>query len=192
MPDISTLSGLAPVEMIDLDTYAINQPKSSFRLPERGIYTLQAPAAFPAEAFGVSKAGALTVQIDPTIVGGDNDGFQLRFIKVSAKTFKRDGVTVSQLGDYLKAVGITGAFASPQDLADAVELTAGATYQAELDWRAYKDGYALEGMQNFPKNEDGTYRSWVEHPTAKTVNDKGEEVPVRVFANLYIRNFIAA
>ena len=31
----------------------------------------------------------------------------------------RDGKTVSQLGDYLKACGVTGAFKSPQELADA-------------------------------------------------------------------------
>jgi len=187
MADISTLAGLAPVEQLDLENYDVNQ-KKSFQLPKRGVYTLQAPASFPADAFGVSKNGALTVQIDPTIVGGDHDGFQLRYIKVSAKVFQRNGTNVSQLGDYLKACGVTGTFTSPQELADAAEITAGQVYQAELDWRAYKDNgkVNVEGMVNFPIGEDGERQSWVPHPTEK--NEDG--TPKRVFANLYIRNFI--
>lgn len=185
MADISILSGLAPVEQIDLDSYPVNQ-KKSFQLPKRGVYTLQAPAAFPSEAFGVSKAGALTVTIDPTIVGPTNEGYQLRFTKVSAKVYKRNGENVSQLGDYLNACGIKGVFKTPQDLADAAEATANVTFQAELDWRGFKDGFEIEGMTNFPKNEDGTYQGWVDHPTAKDAEGRA----VRVFANLYIRNFI--
>lgn len=191
MADISTLSGLAPVEQLDFENYAVNQPRKSFQLPKRGVYTLRAPESFPSEAFGVSKAGALTIQIDPTIVGPSNEGYQLKFIKVSAKVYKRNGQNVSQLGDYLLACGVTGDFKSPQDLADAAEATANLTYQAELDWRAYKDNGAvnIEGMTNFPKLEDGTYQGWVEHPSAKEERN-GEQVPVRVYANLFIRNFI--
>ena len=188
MADISSLSGLAPVEQIDLDIYPVNQ-KKSFRLPEAGSYTLQAPAEFPAGAFGVSASGALTVQIDPTIVGPAYDGYTLRYTKVSAKVFKRNDGLASQLGDYLVSCGIKGIpLSTPQEQADAAELTAGRTYQADLDWRAFKDGFKVEGMKNFPRLEDGTYQSWVNHPTLK--NEKGE--PVRVFANLTIRNFIPA
>lgn len=187
MADISTLAGLAPVEQLDLENYAVNKPKS-FQLPQRGVYTLQAPAAFTSDAFGVSKAGALTVAIDPTIVDGPHAGYTLRFTKVSAKTYKRNDQIVSQLGDYLNACGVQGKFKSPQALADAAESTANAVFQAELDWRGYKDGFEIEGMTNFPKNEDGTYQSWVNHPTAKDADGK----PVRVFANLYIRNFLPA
>lgn len=189
MADISTLAGLAPVEQLDLDNYAVNTRKS-FQLPKRGVYTLQAPQAFPEGTFGVSRAGALTAQIDPTIVGPTNEGFTLRYIKVSGKVYKRDGQNVSQIGDYLKAVGVTGVFATPQDLADAVELTAGATYQAELDWRAYgANGLVdIEGQSNFPVDPvSGERQSWVAHPTEK--NEDG--TPKRVFANLFIRNFIA-
>lgn len=190
MANIAALGNLAPVEQLDLDNYAENKPLPPFRLPARGVYTLRAPERFPDEAFGASKAGALTVQIDPTIVGPDSEGFQVRYVRVSAKTFQRDGKTVSQLGDYLKACGITGAFKSPQELADAAEQTAGLTYQAELDWRVYngKTGFKVEGMVNFPKQEDGSYQSWVIDPN--DTDDAGE--PKRLRANLYIRNFIAA
>lgn len=192
MADISSLSGLAPVEQLDLDSsYAVNKPKPKFQLPKRGVYTLQAPAQFTSESFGVSKAGALTVAIDPTILDESAAGYQLRYTKVSAKVYQRDGQNVSQLGDYLNACGVTGSFNSPQDLADAAEATAGLTFRAELDWRAYKDGFEVEGMTKFPKLEDGTHQSWVDHPTAKEERD-GKQVPVRCFANLFIRNFLPA
>lgn len=190
MADISTLTGLAPVEQLDLQNYEANTPKPAFQLPKRGVYTLQAPASFPSEAFGVSKKGALSVQIDPTIVGPTNDGYQLRYTRIYGTTFKRNGQTVSQIGDYLNACGISGVFATPQQLADAIETTANLTFQAELDWRAYADNGAvnIEGMSNFPRLEDGSYQGWVEHPTAK--NEDGS--PKRVWANLFIRNFISA
>jgi hypothetical protein len=189
MADISTLTGLAPVEQLDLEHYAVNQPKPAFQLPKRGVYTLQAPSEFSSEAFGVSKKGALSVQIDPTIVGPTNAGYTLRYTRIYGTTFKRDGITVSQIGDYLKACGVTGVFTTPQELADAVELTAGLAYQAELDWRAYGANGAIniEGMDKFPLAADGTRQSWVPHPTE--TNEDGS--PKRVFANLFVRNFIA-
>jgi hypothetical protein len=194
MADISTLAGLAPVEQLDLENYAVNTPKPAFRLPRRGVYTLQAPSEFKSDAFGVSKKGALAVQIDPTIVAGDHSGFQLKYIRVYGTTFKRDGVTVSQIGDYLKACGVGGVFTTPQELADAIESTAGLTYQAELDWQLFKRGAGengadlnIEGMQNFPKDADGQPQPWVNHSTE--VNDDGS--PKRMWANLYIRNFVS-
>lgn len=191
MADISTLSGLLPVEQLDLQDYAVNTPKPKFQFPKRGVYTLQAPSSFPSEAFGVSKKGALSVQIDPTIVGGEFDGHQLKYVRIYGTTFRRDDKVVSQIGDYLKACGVDGVFKTAQELADAVEATAGLTYQAELDWRAYGANGAVnvEGMQNFPKNEDGTFQNWIAHPT-ETEERNGEIIPKRVWANLYIRNFV--
>ncbi len=169
--------------------------KKSFRLPKAGVYTLQAPSSFPSEAFGVARgSGALTVQIDPTIVGPTDEGTVLKFTRVSGKVFQRDGQNVSMLGDYLRACGVQGVFASAQDLADAVELTAGTTYQARLDWSIYKDGgkIKLDGMKNFPVDPaTGEYQSWIEHPT-ETEERNGELVAKRVYANLRITDFIPA
>lgn len=187
MADLSHLGGLNPVEALDLENYADNK-ESTFRLPAKGRYTLRAPESFPPAAFTRTKAGALSIQIDPTIVGPTHEGFTVRFTKVSAKPFKRDGQTVSQVGDYLRAVGFKGTLSNEQEIADAAELTSGAVYEAKLDWRAYnsKTGFSLQGMERFPKLQDGTYQSWVEDPTAKDEN--GNAVKVR--ANLIVDRFI--
>lgn len=186
MADLSALGVLNPTEPLDLDMY----PESKgFSLPEAGQYTVQAPDGFPPAAFSRTKAGALSVQVDPKIIGPTHEGHQLRFIKVSAKTFRRGNLPASQLGDYLKACGVSGKFTNEQELADAVDQTANKAYQVEIDWRAYyKDGWSLEGMKRFPRLEDGTYQSWVQHPTA--TDDEGN--PVRCRANLIVTRYIPA
>lgn len=186
--DLSHLGGLNPVESLDLANYADNK-ESTFRLPVKGRYTLQTPTSFPPAAFSRTKGGALSIQIDPTIVGPTNEGLTVRFTKVSAKPFKRDGVTVSQVGDYLRSCGFKGTLSDEQQIADAVETTAGSIYEAKLDWRAYsKSGFSLQGMERFPKLPDGSYQSWVEDPTAK--DESGNALKVR--ANLIVDRFIPA
>lgn len=191
MADISALGNLKPIDTQDLsgDTY-VDARESTFQLPKKGEYVLQAPESFPPAAFGATKEGNLSVQIDPTIVGPTNENFTVRFTKVSAKPFQRGGVTVSQAGDYLRACGFRGQLKSAQDVADAIEATAGAQYRAVLDWRAYnsKTGFSLEGMERFPKNADGTYQAWVNDPTGLDENGN----PQRVRANVIIKRFIAA
>jgi len=164
---------------------------STFRLPEAGIYTVQAPDSFPQAAYSRTKKGALSISVDPTILAPTNEGFTLRFTKVSATVFKRDGKNASQVGDYLKACGITGSYSSEQELADAVEQTAGKVYQVKLDWRAYNKntGFSLQGMNRFPKNEDGTHQSWVEDPSDK---DPQTGKPVRVRANIQVDRYISS
>jgi hypothetical protein len=188
LADLSQLGGLRPVEPVDLETYVPTR-KAKFQLPPRGTYTLQSPESFPAEAFGRSKSGALSISIDPTIVGPTNDGFQIRYQKIYSTTWKdKSGRTVSGIGNYLAAHGVKGVLADEQALADAVEATAGRTYEAIIDWNARRNGFELKGMENFPKNEDGTYQSWVNHPDEK--DEEGN--PRRVFANLEIVYFIPA
>lgn len=189
MADLSHLGGLNDIEQLDLSNYADNK-ESTFRLPAEGRYTLRAPESFPAAAFGRTKGGALSIQIDPTIVGPTNEGFTVRFIKVSAKSFNRDGKIVSQLGDYLRACGVGGVIRSEQDAADLVEKTAGTVYEAKLVWRAYntKTSFTLQGMTRFPRNADGSYQSWVEDPTPGAVDENGN--PWKVRANLVVDRFI--
>lgn len=188
MADISKLGGLQPVEPLDLENYTHNRA-STFQLPKKGRYTLRAADSFPDTSFTrTKKTNALSVKIDPTIVGPSNEGFQLRYTNVSATPYKRSGTTVSQLGDYLGACGIRQLITNEQELADAAEATANLTFTADLDWRAYgKSGFSLEGMEKFPKNADGSFQSWVEDPTAKDEDGK----PIRLRANIVIKNFVA-
>jgi hypothetical protein len=100
----------------------------------------------------------------------------------------------SQLGDYLKACGVTGRVSgNPQELADAAEQTAGQVYEAVLDWRLYAKGanadgtdLIIDGMENFPKDEQGNYVPFINHPTM--TNEDGS--PKRLWANLTINRFI--
>lgn len=203
MADISALGGLTSSEPLDMENYEDVKVSSGggFQLPPAGIYTLRAPESFPAEAFGASQAGALTAQIDPTIVGPTNEGTQVRFIRVSAKTFPRGNGLASRMGDYLRACGNRAKLdGTPQALANAVEQTAGAVYQAKLDWKAYRklpDGskFELKGMDNFPRNaETGTHQSWVEakDSNGNVVKDAETGEPIRARANLDIVAFVAA
>ena len=188
MADISVLGELRPVEPLDLANYRDNQELPP--LPKAGRFTVQAPDSFPSASFSRTKAGALSAQVDPKILGPTNEGFQLRFIKVSAKVFKRSGVNVSQLGDYLRACGFKGQLKDEQDQADAVEQTANQVYQVDIDWRAYnKDtGYSLEGMERFPSDGNGGHLPWIEDPNAKDENGN----PVRLRANLTVSRFVPA
>jgi hypothetical protein len=134
--DLSALGNLNPIEQLDGANYADNKEKE-FRLAPKGTYTLRAPESFPQAAFGRTKAGDLSVQIDPTIVAPTNEGYVVKYQKISAKTFDRGTGKASQVGDYLRACGWKGHLTDVQSVVDAIESTAGVTYQAKLDWRAY-------------------------------------------------------
>lgn len=157
MADISSLTNLQTTEPLDLPMYASAKPSKPF--PKAGRYTARTPEAFPPESFGESKAGFLTVDVSPTIVGGEYDGYKIPYTKVSAKTWKnKDGVTESQLGRYLKACGVNEVVeGEPQKQADAAEATANQLVAIDVDWLARHNAtrYELKGMKNFPIGADG-------------------------------------
>ncbi len=199
--DISALGNLLPVEPLDMENY--QDAQEARPLPPEGQYTVRAPESFPSTAFGSTKAGYLSAQVDPTIVGPTNEGYTLRFTKVSAKTFKRGGVNVSQLGDYLRATGRRNQVGSdPQAQADAVEQTANALYKVDVRWRAYckNCGFVLEGMTKFPSDGNGGYVPWTACPNCKDPEDteelaKKEDRPVKqlsIRGNLVVNRYIAA
>lgn len=163
--------------------------------PPAGEYVVRAPESFPKTAFGKTKAGQLSVQIDPTIIGPISEGYVIRFTKVSAKPFKRNGVTVSQLGDYLRAVGwTTNISGDPQEQADAVEATTNLTYRIAADWRAYDkndDGsiFVVEGMANFPPDGNGGHSPFINNLGHK---DPITGEPTLVRANLVVKRYISA
>lgn len=187
MADLSHLGGLNPVDQLDLSgTYPSTQ-KKAFQLPPKGVYTLRVTDTFTPESITRTKGGALQFQIDPTIADGPYEGKQLRFTKISAKTFARKSGTASQVGDFLKACGFTGVLRSEQEIADAVEATAGSYFEALVDWKGYnkRTGWSIEGMEKFPKNPDGTHQPWITDP-AEVGKKDDEDRDLRVFANLYI------
>jgi len=208
MADLSALGGLKPIEPLNLGTGEYADVKErKFQLPSAGIYTLRAPDSFPPSAFSrTQKTGALSIQIDPTIVGPEHEGFLIKFVKVSGTLYKRDGKMVSQIGDYLRACGVDRTLSDEQEQADAVESTANTTYNAYVDWKVFNrtTGFSLEGMKRFPLKKDakgnaiaGEYQSWVEDPNdfetdevgSQKVDGDGNPIHKRLRANLFIREF---
>lgn len=185
--DISALGNLEPVQELDLETYA---DTSGFRLPRAGEYTLRAPETIGAEAFSKSQAGYLTARVDPTIVGPTNEGFEIRFVRISAKPYENKGSMISQAALYLRACGVKRTPGTNQEIADAIASTAGKTYPAYLDWEVRYQGVTLKkGMKNFPSDGKGGYQSWIEHPS-ETNPETGE--PLRLRANLVVSRFLSA
>jgi hypothetical protein len=190
MADISALGNLQSSEPLDLDMYA-DAKESTFRLPRKGRYTVKAPDVIPDSAFGATQAGFLKAQIDPTVIGPTNEGFQCRYTSVSAKPFNRSGQQVSQMADYLRACGVRGKIAGdPQALADAVAQTAGLTYEVQLDWRVFNrnTGLSVEGMENFPKDDKGEPQPWI--TDSGDIGDDGQ--PRRLRANVIVSRFYPA
>lgn len=184
---ISELGNLNPIEPLDLNTY----PEArAFELPKAGVYDLQAPESFPREAFSATKANDLLVAVPSKILGPTNEGFELRFLRISSKQYpRRDGKIDSKVGEYLRSCGFKGLITDQQAQVDAIESTANLQYKALLDWEARNNstGYTLRGMTNFPSNGNGGYQSWVADPTEKDENGQ----PKRLRANLVVTRFLA-
>lgn len=191
--DISALGQLQSAEPLDLDLYA--DAKEGSEIPKAGRYTVQAPSSFQSDAFGATQAGFLRATLNPTVVGPTNEGFLIRFTRVSAKPFERGGQTVSQLGDYLRAVGLKGKLpGTPQEQANAIASTAGLTYQVDLDWEAYNknNGKVIKGMKSFPVRADGTHQPWIEDTDDLIEDENGNKAPRRLRANVVVKRFVPA
>lgn len=187
MVDISQLGNLNSAEPLDLDLYTDSKEVPS--LPKAGRYIVRAPESFSETSFSATKAGFLSAQVDPTIVGPTNEGYQLRYIKVSAKPFEKSPGT-SQLGLYLKATGLSGTIpGEPQAQADAVASTANRQYQIDVDWEARNPttGLSVKGMNNFPANGSvDTRQPWVDDENDKDETGRAK----RVWAHLSVKRFL--
>lgn len=184
MADISGLQNLQAGEPLDWDQYA--DAREMTPPPPKGRYMVRATDKF---TFSATKLGYLQAQVDPVVVGPTNEGYVIRFARVSAKPFKRRGTTVSQAGDYLRATGSQARPRTPEELAAAIELTAGAPLQVEIDWEAYdaEGPFVLKGMENFPLAENGQHMPWAPHPTKR---DPVSGEPMMVRANVKIERFV--
>jgi Protein of unknown function (DUF669) len=182
MPDISALGELKQIEPLDLSSYVDNK-RSEFKLLPKGEYDVQAPEKFD---YTRTQKGDLSIDISPKVI---ESGVQLKYSRISAKQWKnKDGADKSQVGDYLRAFGRRDKLTNELEVSQAIESTANLTYKVFLDWEANhgKTRFRVKGMTNFPKLADGTYQSWVEHPSEK--NPDG--TPLRLRANLVITNFV--
>lgn len=183
MSDIANLSNLAAMEPLDWDGYKDSQEATP--PPPKGRYTFRAAADIP---LNTTQKGALSAQIDPTVVGPSHEGAVLKFARVNGTTFKRGSATVSFLGDYLRACRSPLRPTTPDEWIAAVQATAGAVFEAEGDWEAYDSAtsWRLKGMENFPDDGKGGKSPWVKVPVAE-----GEEART-IRANFKITRFIAA
>jgi hypothetical protein len=185
---------IAPSEPLDLNDYPTIGGKKERKFPNKGRYTLRATDSFTEESFAPNKANtALTFAINPVIVGPTNEGYQLKFNsgRISGKVYQRKGRPASQLGDYLKSVGVDGVVpGDPQAQADIVESTAGMTFEAGLDWRAYdkSTGRSVEGMENFPSDGQGGHLPYLLSETEKDENGDAK----KIWANVEIVYFVPA
>ncbi len=189
---ISELGNLQASEPVDLTEQAPKGPA----LPSKGRYTLRVPELDPAFTFSSTQAGFLSASLDPTIVGPTNDGYQVRYVKLSAKTYREtvgeDGSrTTSQIANFLAACGDKRTLSGePEQAVEAVLEQSGKEFTAQLDWRAYnkRTGEATEGMENFPSDGQGGYLPWIVDEA--DLDEKGR--PKRIRANIYVRRFYAA
>ena len=195
--DISALGNLEPTTPIDLSVIP-EVPKKAFVFPRSGKYTVRAPEAITTENFRKTNAGNLSARVDPTIVGPTNDGFEIRFVDISAKVYTdpRSNVETSQVAQYLQAFGINEELTGdPQQAADLIASTAGKTAEIIVDWSAEhrQSGYKLRGMRNFPSDGNGGFKSAVPHPDNSPTGPKGADGgPLMLRANLYVSRWLPA
>jgi hypothetical protein len=150
----------------------------------------------PAFTFGSTQAGYLSATIDPTIVGPSNEGYTVRYVKLSAKTynekFGEDGTRVtSQIANFLASTGDKRTLSGdPTQATAAILEAAGKECTALLDWRAYnkRTGEATEGMEKFPSDGQGGYLPWI--VDEEDLDEKGR--PKRIRANIFVKRFYAA
>jgi hypothetical protein len=188
---ISDLGNLQPADPIDLTELAPKGPA----FPRKGRYILRVPETLdPAFTFGSTKAGNLSATIDPTIVGPTNEGYTVRFVKMSAKVYNEkvygseETRQTSQMAQFLAACGDKRALTGdPEQAVEAVLEQVGKEFPAALDWRAYnkRTGEAVEGMENFTPDGNGGYLPWV--LDEGDLDDNGK--PKRIRANITVRRF---
>ncbi len=179
---------------VDWNTYdlgAASKPQKAF--PPKGQYLLRIPTLKPGltndapdSIFKTGNEQQLKAELGPLhIIGGPTDGFELRFCTISNKRYSNRNA--SQMGDFLLAAHSPF---RPQDEAQwkqAVLATSGGVVEAGCDWDAYdkvSKKSLCEGMENFPKNADGSYQRWIDVADATAPNGKR-----RVWANLRVVYF---
>jgi len=140
------------------------------------------------------------------VVEGEYAGRGTGRLSIWATPYPRNGITVSQLGDFIRALDSTAEWKTPADAARIIQMAIERKMQfrVKLGWEAFdqtaydeKGGRSLvnkspeqkqlrklctvKGMVNFPDNPDGSYRPEIE--------TEGGEI---IEARLSINNFISS
>ena len=173
--DVSQLE-LGPTEAVDWSTY---EEAATRRMTPPGgtTYSLRIP-----EQIGYRRGndGQLVVQLDPlVIVGGEHDGFQIRFTTVSTKRFPNSNAcTAGDVIQNAKKVGLLAADVQPvtkEQWAEAFNQLKGMVLNdVYCDWEARdkenrdSNGFSktiARSMKQFPTREDGTHQDYIEIPS---------------------------
>ncbi len=142
--------------------------------------------------------------ITAQVVDGEYAGRSTGRLSIWASTYERNGVRVSQLGDFIRALDATANWDSPATAAKVIQMAIDRKmpFRAKLGWEAFdqtayeeKGGKALvnkspeqkllrknctvKGMRMFPLNPDGSYR-----PEIETAG--GELIEARLSINGFI------
>lgn len=196
--EISALGQLKPTAALDFSKYPAPKAKSDkprFVLSPAAEYDLRIVTPVTTETLSVSKTGNLNFKFDAVIVGGPEDGKQVRYQNASAAIYTQDGIEQSRLGNLVRALGGTefpgvgeDGDATPQ--VTALQSVIGNTFRAYVTWKAedrkFGTGTKVTGMKNFPLAEGGGHLSYIDIPGQ--VDDQGRTA--RVWANLEISNYI--
>lgn len=181
---VENVAGLnqGAVDEVDWDSY--EDASGEFQLPEEGEYTFRAPDQDGFE-IGETQNGDFKATFTAVVDGGPYDGFEARYTSVSGKVFQRgkSKTKVSQLGDYLRAVG-SNARPSSRDKDQqtaAVKSTAGSTFKAFARWEGQCKACQtrVNGMSRF-QNGSGEPQQTIACPSCKA------EVRARFRVNRYI------
>jgi len=192
---VSDLNNLLPSQPVDLGALAPSRP----RFPRAGRYILQVPEGLTFEdTFSQTQAGYLAAEINPTIVGPSSEGYEVRYVKVSAKDYQQKDfrdpskvTTTSQMAQLASACGITGTFpGEPDQQVNIILQTAGRQFEAVLDWKAYNKRTGVEtlGMANFPTDDVGNPLPYIVDEDDK---DPGGNA-VRYRARIFVKRFISS
>jgi len=172
--DVSLLEGGA-IDTGDFGPYEDAQLRKP--TPPAGKYYLRLPDQF---GYKKNKAGTgLVISMDPlTVVGGEHDGYQIKFHSVNTTKFKNSVGYASSAGDVLRNFGIDpSGFKTVNDWAEAFSQLAGQTTPSPVycDWRAYdkENDKEYRGMKRggFAMGEHG-FEPYVEVPQAGTAETR--------------------
>jgi hypothetical protein len=146
------------------------------------------------------KGFNITVVVD----GGAYDGRVVNRLSIWASPFYRNGVKVSGLGDFIRAIDASAEWSSAADAAKILQMAVDRRmpFRLKLGWEAFDQGKydaaggralenkspeqkklrkdcTIKGMRNFPQNPDGTYRPEIE-------DSEGNLMEARLAINGYV------
>lgn len=204
--DISALGQLKPSAPLDLTKYPAKSAtsggsKPKFVLPPAAEYKLRITTPVTNDTLKPSTTGNLNFKFDAEIVEGPYAGQSIRFQNASASTFTRDGVEQSMLGSLVAALGGTafpgiGEDGDPTPQVRALEAVVTNPFTAYVSWEAedrkFGTGRKVKGMKNFPtitlQSGETVHTSYFDVEGQKDSEGRN----ARVWANLYIANYVPA